>query len=82
MFETKGSAMAPKEVFKTNPNRLPVTAFAFNADSTIFAYARAYICTDAVGYDWHKGYQHATNEAHVFLHPVNPEDIKKRPPKA
>lgn len=43
MFETKGSAMAPKEVFKTNPNRLPVTAFAFNADSTIFAYARAYM---------------------------------------
>lgn len=32
--------MAPKEVFKTNPNRLPITALAFNADSSIFAYAR------------------------------------------
>ncbi|SHO77051.1 Similar to S.cerevisiae protein GLE2 (RNA export factor associated with the nuclear pore complex (NPC)) [Malassezia sympodialis ATCC 42132] len=73
-FETKGTAMAPKELFKTNPNRLPVTAIAFNADASIFAYA--------LGYDWHKGYQGATNEAHVFIHPVNPEDIKKRPPKA
>lgn len=73
-FETKGSAMAPKELFKTNPNRLPVTAIAFNMDASIFAYA--------LGYDWHKGYQGATTEAHVFIHPVNPEDIKKRPPKA
>ncbi|WFD37972.1 RNA export factor gle2 [Malassezia japonica] len=73
MFETKGSAMAPKEVFKTNPNRLPITAIAFNADASIFAYA--------LGYDWHKGYQSASNEAHVFIHPVNPEDIKKRPQK-
>lgn len=73
-FETKGTAMAPKEFFKTNPNRLPVTAIAFNMDASIFAYA--------LGYDWHKGYQGATTEAHVFIHPVNPEDIKKRPPKA
>lgn len=34
--------MSPKEYFKTNPNRLPVTAIAFNADSSIFAYARTY----------------------------------------
>lgn len=65
--------VAPKEVFKTNQNRLPVTAIAFNRDATVFAYA--------LGYDWHKGYTQATNEAHVFIHPVNPEDIKKRPPK-
>ena len=51
--------MAPKELFKTNPNRLPVTAIAFNADASIFAYA--------LGYDWHKGYQNATNEAHIFI---------------
>ena len=35
--------MAPKEVFKTNPNRLHVTAIAFNADSSIFAYACMYL---------------------------------------
>ncbi|WFD33434.1 RNA export factor gle2 [Malassezia cuniculi] len=73
-FETKGTMVAPKELFKTNPNRLPVTAIAFNRDASVFAYA--------LGYDWHKGYTQATNEAHVFIHPVNPEDIKKRPPKA
>ncbi|WFD06336.1 RNA export factor gle2 [Malassezia vespertilionis] len=72
-FENKGTPMAPKEVFKTNPNRLPLTAIAFNADASIFAYA--------LGYDWHKGYQSATSESHVFIHPVNPEDIKKRPQK-
>lgn len=87
-FETKGAAMAPKELFKTNPNRLPVTAITFNADASIFAYARTLFHTpklhvnkNTVGYDWHKGYQGATSETHVFIHPVNPEDIKKRPPK-
>lgn len=43
-------------------------------------HVRAALLT-TVGYDWHKGYQNATNEAHVFIHPVNPEDIKKRPAK-
>ena len=41
--------MAAMALFKTNPNRLPVTAIAFNMDASIFAYA--------LGYDWHKGYQ-------------------------
>ncbi|PWN50013.1 WD40 repeat-like protein [Violaceomyces palustris] len=73
-FETKGPINAPKELFKTNPNRLPISAIAFNADATIFAYA--------ISYDWHKGYQGANPENKVYIQPVNPEDIKKRPPKA
>ncbi|KAN0065812.1 RNA export factor gle2 [Thecaphora frezii] len=73
-FETKGPTNAPKELFKTNPNRVPISAIAFNRDATIFAYA--------VSYDWHKGYQGANPENKVFIQPVNYEDVKKRPPKA
>ncbi|PWZ03706.1 WD40 repeat-like protein [Testicularia cyperi] len=73
-FETKGPANAPKELFKTNPTKAPITAIGFNRDATIFAYA--------VGYDWHKGYGAAGQiEPKVYIQPVNYEEIKKRPPK-
>ncbi|PWN49212.1 WD40 repeat-like protein [Violaceomyces palustris] len=72
-FETKGPKNAPKELFKTNANRIPITALAFNADASILAYS--------ISYDWHKGYQGAIQENHVYLQPVSIEDIRKRPPK-
>lgn len=73
-FETKGAINSPKELFKTNPNKMPITALGWNRDATILAYA--------IGYDWHKGYQGAgQTEPKVYIQPVQYEDVKKRPPK-
>eukprot|EP01127_Copromyxa_protea_P007518 TRINITY_DN17412_c0_g1_i1.p1 TRINITY_DN17412_c0_g1~~TRINITY_DN17412_c0_g1_i1.p1 ORF type:complete len:343 (+),score=76.60 TRINITY_DN17412_c0_g1_i1:34-1029(+) len=52
---------------------LPITACAFNRDSTVFAYA--------LGYDWHQGAQgYKTNEMkpHLYVMPIKPEDIEKK----
>jgi mRNA export factor len=48
----------------------PITATAFSADGSVFAYA--------VGYDWSKGYEHndPNMRKYVLLHGVSPNDIK------
>ncbi|KZO99275.1 WD40 repeat-like protein [Calocera viscosa TUFC12733] len=53
----------------------PISATAFNASGTAFAYA--------ISYDWSKG--HVGNVAghpnKIMLHPVKEDEVKKRPPK-
>ncbi|KAI3620194.1 hypothetical protein CBS9595_002161 [Malassezia furfur] len=78
------------DVPRNETHLFPVNAIKFNSqgtfatgggDGSISFWCKASRTRLKIGYDWHKGYQNATNEAHVFIHPVNPEDIKKRPPK-
>jgi len=53
----------------------PISATAFNASGSAFAYA--------ISYDWSKG--HSGNVSghpnKIMLHPVKEEEVKKRPPK-
>mmetsp|Transcript_19684 Transcript_19684/g.75515 ORF Transcript_19684/g.75515 Transcript_19684/m.75515 type:complete len:347 (+) Transcript_19684:119-1159(+) len=52
----------------------PISATAFNANGTIFAYA--------VSYDWSKGFQYAEHPDYkansIFLHGVQEEEMKRR----
>jgi mRNA export factor len=56
---------------KTHP-KLQVVDGAFNRDGSIFAYA--------VSYDWSQGLEHASKEAHIYLHA--PDDKEVTPKRA
>ncbi|EJT98300.1 WD40 repeat-like protein [Dacryopinax primogenitus] len=53
----------------------PISATAFNASGTAFAYA--------ISYDWSKGHTgNVTGHPNkIMLHPVKEDEVKKRPPK-
>jgi len=58
------------------PCPLPLTCCEFNPGGNMFAYA--------IGYDWSKGaaaYNPAVHKAHIFLHQVNPDNVRPKAAK-
>jgi len=82
-FATAGSDGAYNFWDKDSKTRLknykaaccPISASAFSADSSVYAYA--------VSYDWSKGVEHyntpTTNRNMVLLHATSDSDIRKKP---